>query len=50
MVIISWIDDNMIVGSKAAVLEAKQAMMERFKCDDCGEIMLAARSCKMGGS
>ncbi len=33
-----WIDDNMIVGSKAAVLEAKKAMMERFKCNDCGEI------------
>ncbi len=38
VLIISWIDDNMIVGSKAAVLEAKKAMMERFECNDCGEI------------
>ena len=38
VIIISWIDDNLIVGSTAAVLEAKAAMMERFECDDCGEV------------
>ena len=38
VIIVSWIDDNLIVGSKEAVLEAKKDMMERFECDDCGEI------------
>jgi len=38
VIIILWIDDNLIVGSKTAVLEAKKYMMEHFKCDDCGEI------------
>jgi hypothetical protein len=38
VIIVSWIDDNLIVGSEAAVLEAKKDMMNRFECDDCGEI------------
>jgi len=38
VIIVSWIDDNLIVGSKAAVLEARKDMMDRFECEDCGEI------------
>jgi hypothetical protein len=35
---ISWIDDNMIVGPLNLVLKLKSDLMEQFKCDDCGEL------------
>ena len=38
VIILSWIDDNLIVGSKQAVSVTKQALMSRFDCEDCGEL------------
>jgi hypothetical protein len=35
---ISWIDDNMIVGPSELVLKLKSDLMEQFKCDNCGEL------------
>jgi hypothetical protein len=36
---ISWIDDNMIVGPSDLVLKLKSNLMEQFECDDCGELI-----------
>jgi hypothetical protein len=33
---ISWIDDNMIVGSSDLVLKLKSNLKEQFECNDCG--------------
>jgi hypothetical protein len=33
---ISWINDNMIVGPSDLVLKLKSNLMEHFKCNDCG--------------
>jgi hypothetical protein len=33
---ISWIDDNMIVGPSDLVVKLKSNLMEQFNCDDCG--------------
>ncbi len=38
VIIISWIDDNMIVGPSNLVLKLKSNLMEQFECDDCGEL------------
>jgi hypothetical protein len=38
VIILSWIDDNLIVGSKQAVAVTKQELMSRFDCEDCGEL------------
>jgi hypothetical protein len=38
VIILSWIDDNLIVGSKQAVSVTKQELMSRFDCKDCGEL------------
>jgi hypothetical protein len=35
---ISWIDDNMIVGPLDLVFKLKSNLMEQFECDDCGEL------------
>jgi hypothetical protein len=35
---ISWLDDNMIVGPFNLVLKLKINIMEQFKCDDYGEL------------
>jgi hypothetical protein len=35
---ISWINDNMIVGPSDLVLKLKSNLMEHFKCDECGEL------------
>lgn len=35
---ISWIDDNLIVGSKEAVAATKKDLMDRFDCEDCGDL------------
>jgi hypothetical protein len=37
VLILSWIDDNLIIGSKKAVEKAKKELMERFDCKDCGD-------------
>ena len=38
VIILSWIDDNLIVGSKPAVAVTKQELMSCFDCEDCGEL------------
>jgi hypothetical protein len=35
---ISWIDDNAIVGQESNVMELKQALMNQFECKDCGSM------------
>ncbi len=38
VLIVSWIDDNLIMGSKKAVEKAKKDLMKRFDCEDYGDI------------
>ena len=38
VIILSWIYDNLIVGSKQAVAVTKQELMSRFDCEDCGPL------------
>ncbi len=38
VLIVSWIDDNMIIGPKKAVQKTKKDLMKRFDCKDCGDI------------
>ena len=38
MIMISWIDDNMIVGPSDLVTKLKSDLMKEFECDDCGEL------------
>ena len=38
VIILLWIDDNLVVGSKQAVAMTKQELMSRFKCKDCREL------------
>ncbi len=36
VIMISWIDNNMIVGPSDLVLKLKSNLMEQFECKDCG--------------
>jgi hypothetical protein len=38
VLIVLWIDDNLIIGSKKAIEKAKNNIMERFDYKDCGDI------------
>jgi hypothetical protein len=38
VLIVSWNDNNLIVGPKKAVEKTKKDLMERFDCKDCGNI------------
>ena len=38
VIMISWIDDNMIVGPSDMVMKLKSDLMKEFECDDCGEL------------
>ena len=38
VIIISWIDDNLIVGSKEAARNVKNMFMQQFDCDDVGPL------------
>ncbi len=38
VIMISWINDNMIVGPSDLVLKLKGNLMEQFECDNCGEL------------
>ncbi len=38
VLIVSWIDDNLIIGPKNVVEKTKKDLMERFDCKDCGDI------------
>ncbi len=33
---ILWVDDNAILGQESNVMELKKALMNQFKCKDCG--------------
>jgi hypothetical protein len=36
VMMMSWIDDNAIVGQESDVMELKKARMNQFECEDCG--------------
>ncbi len=38
VLIVSWIDDNLIIGPKKAVEKTKKDLTEMFDCKDCGDI------------
>ncbi len=38
VIIVSCIDNNLIIRSKIAVEKTKEDIMERFDCKDCGNI------------
>jgi hypothetical protein len=38
VLIVSWIDNNLIIGPKKAVEKTKKDLMERLDCKDCGDI------------
>ena len=35
---VSWVDDCFVVGNKDAVIKAKKEMMDRFDCDEVGDL------------
>ncbi len=37
--IVSWIDDNLLIGPKKSVEKTKKDLMERFDSKDCGDIV-----------
>jgi hypothetical protein len=38
VLMMSWINDNMIVGPSDLVLKLKSNLIEQFQCDNCGEL------------
>ena len=38
VLIVSWIDDNLIVGTKAGIAEVKSKFMKCFDCTECGDL------------
>jgi hypothetical protein len=38
VIMISWIDDNMILGPSNLVMQLKKDLMQQFDCDDCRSI------------
>jgi len=36
IMMMSWIDDNAIVGQESDVMELKKDRMNQFECEDCG--------------
>jgi hypothetical protein len=38
VVVISWIDDSLIMGKKEMVEATRKPFNERFECDDVGEM------------
>jgi len=38
VIIISWIDDNLIIGCPEVVERTKKELMTYFECEDCGEM------------
>ncbi len=36
VIMISWINDNMILGPSNLVMQLKNDLMQRFGCNDCG--------------
>jgi hypothetical protein len=38
VIMISWIDDNMILGPEDLVMQVKADLMKQFECDHCGQL------------
>ncbi len=38
VLLVSWIDNILIIGSKKGFEKAKKDLIERFDCKDCGDI------------
>jgi hypothetical protein len=38
VLIASWVNDSLIIGSKKGIAIVKADLMSRFECDDCGEM------------
>ena len=38
VLIVSWIDDNLIVGTQAGIAEVKSKFMKCFDCTECGDL------------
>ncbi len=38
VMMLSWIDDNAIMGYKKDMLDLKKELMNQFECDDCGKM------------
>ncbi len=38
VLIVSWIDNNLLIVPKKADKKTKKDLMERFDCEDCGDI------------
>jgi hypothetical protein len=38
VIMISWINDNMILGPSNLVMQLKKDLMQQFDCDDCGHL------------
>ena len=36
VMMMSWIDDNAIVGQESDIIELKKDLMNQFECEDCG--------------
>jgi hypothetical protein len=49
VLIVSWIEDILIMGPKKAVQKTKKDLMERFDCKDCGDIKEYV-GCKIEGT
>ncbi len=38
VIMISWIEDNMILGPEDLVMQVKADLMKQYKCDNCGQL------------
>ena len=38
VIIISWINDNMVIGTQEVVDKTKKELMTYFKCEDCDKM------------
>jgi hypothetical protein len=36
VMMMSWIDNNAIVGQESDIMDLKKAIMNQFQCKDCG--------------
>jgi hypothetical protein len=37
VLMMSWIDDNAIIGQESNIMDLKKALMSQFECKDCGQ-------------
>ena len=38
VIIVSWIDENLIIGTPEVVTRTKKKLMTYFECEDCGKM------------